>query len=157
MRFTLRYWTRRSALTVAVQCHGDVASMYRAAVRLRGEAAQNDLMPIGEAFLRVHSPQLTVMHLPIQGLDGGPLPLELRVGRIDHGPVVAAYDVPAGCVWDIAESLIEMVQEHTVVAGPFEFHFDPSVGRREGIVVLPVLEHPMDKAAFVAMRDARAS
>lgn len=130
--------------------------MLHAAHTLRSVAAEFECQVLGEAFLRMHNGTQTVMHLPVvfrgQRPDG-----EVRIGRIDHGPVVAAYDVPASYSWQVSEILVRNLEETAVISGPVEFHCDPSVGRQEGLIVVPVVEHPADKSAFIATLDALAS
>ncbi len=130
--------------------------MFRAANSLRSIAAEFDCQVLGEAFLRMHNGNQTVMHLPVVFRGQRP-ERNVRIGRIDHGPVVAAYDVPASYSWQVSELLTRMLEETAIIAGPVEFHCDPSVGRHEGLVVVPVLEHPADKSAFIATLDALAS
>jgi hypothetical protein len=96
------------------------------------------------------------MHLPVVCRDQKP-DGDVRIGRIDHGPVVAAYDVPASYSWRVSESLVRMLEDIAIISGPVEFHCDPSVGRQEGLIVVPVVEHPADKSAFIATLDALAS
>jgi len=54
----------------------------------------------------------------------------------------------------VCVALTASLGDQAVITGPVEFHFDPSVGRTEGIIVVPVVEHPVDKAAFVSVADA---
>lgn len=130
--------------------------MLRAAHTLRDVAAEFECQVLGEAFLRMHNGAQTVMHLPV--VFGGQRPDgEVRIGRIDHGPVVAAYDVPASYSWRVSESLVQWLEGTAIISGSVEFHCDPSVGRQEGLIVVPVVEHPADKSAFIATLDALAS
>lgn len=130
--------------------------MLRAAHTLRTIAADFECQVLGEAFLRMHNGTQTVMHLPVV-FQGQRPDSEVRIGRIDHGPVVAAYDVPASFSWQVSELLVRNLQENAIISGPVEFHCDPSVGRLEGLIVVPVVEHPADKSAFITTLDALAS
>ena len=153
MRFVLRYWTRRSASTIALQCDTHPRAICAAARRLRYEAAERDWTIYGEAFLRLNDRGNTTLHLPVRLGDERPC-WPLDTGRIDHGPVVAAYEVPARETWRVAKALTGYITAHTGMTGPAEYHFDPSVGRTEGLVVVPVTEHPVDKLAYISILDA---
>ena len=153
MKFVLRYWTRRSASTIALQCTQHPRAICAAARRLRHEAAERDWTIYGEAFLRLNSRGDTTLHLPVRlGNDRPCFPL--ATGRIDYGPVVAAYEVPVGETGRVVKAMTDYITGHTGMTGPVEYHFDPSVGRTEGLVVVPVTEHPVDKLAYISILDA---
>lgn len=153
MRFLLRYWTRRSASTIALQSEVEPGKICAAAERLRSLAAQQGWTVYGEAFVRFSGPTDTVVHLPV-GLEEATLEPPVSIGRIDHGPVVAAYEVPVPAAERVALALIAYVRAQESITGPIEYHFDPSVGRTEGIIVLPTSQHPADKAAYISIGDA---
>jgi hypothetical protein len=153
VRFVLRYWTRRSSATIALPAAADPAQICDAARRLRAVAAEREWCVYGEAFLRYNSQSDVDVHLPVR-FEGAPPPPPLLVGHIDHGPVVAAYEVPFRDAWRVATALSRYIESQAPLTGNVEYHFDPSVGRTEGIIVVPAAEHPGDKAAFISPVDA---
>lgn len=155
VRFALRYWTRRSAPTIAVPCSIQQDDIAARATCLRDWAAQHGWQILGEAFLRIHPNAQEVLHLPVDLAGRTPAP-PIRVGRIDHGRVVAAYNVGRDDALQVGAALSALARAQSVVIGPVEYHFDPSVGRTEGIIVVPVAEHPADKPAFVSVAGAVA-
>lgn len=153
MRFVLRYWTRRSASTIALPSAVDPDAIRDTACRLRELADEHEWQIYGEAFIRFRSRCDIAVHLPVR-LESASPPAPVLVGRVDHGFVVAAYDVPFAEAWRVATAMTRYIGEQVDMAGLVEYHFDPSVGRTEGIVVAPVVEHPPDKAAFITPLDA---
>ncbi|MDZ7729139.1 MAG: hypothetical protein U5Q44_13610 [Dehalococcoidia bacterium] len=122
--------------------------MCEAAVALRNLAAQRGWPVLGEAFLRMSSPGAATLHLPIRWDDASPCH-DIQLGRVDYGPVVAAIAVTLPDVADVATAMLGELGAAHVRPGRAEFHFDPSVGRADGLLVIPVAQHPTDKAACV--------
>lgn len=109
-------------------------------------------MIYGETFIRLSGDRVAA-HLPV-GLPGTLEHPDACLGRVDHGHVVAAYEVGFGDALRVANALERYVERAGVITGHAEYHFDPSVGRTEGLIVVPTLEHPVDKAAYISTLDA---